>query len=252
MTTVPKQNLALIPRAPAVWIQTKGRDAGQPTPEFYRFIISLLGLAGGSADLTLEQLEDFVLTQREVSAPTPEFVDPVAYQMSARAPLSAPVMDEQLSAQRPAPLADASISTQLDYLLARRPNTLAALATPLPAPVSSIVGTVSTTSATPAIIATIAIPINTSVLAAVSVAARRTGGTAGSTGDAGGYQLQALIKNITGTLTIVNQTLTYNEGDQPAWTPAAAISGTNIQFQVTGAANNNIDWLLSGQSIGVA
>lgn len=55
-------NLNLVPRAPAIWFYTTGPQAGQPTPEFYRFIVSLLDLAGGSADFILQVLENYVLT----------------------------------------------------------------------------------------------------------------------------------------------------------------------------------------------
>lgn len=44
-----------------------GSLAGQPTREFYQFILSLLGLAGGSADLVLQDLENYVLTSRQLS-----------------------------------------------------------------------------------------------------------------------------------------------------------------------------------------
>lgn len=56
-------NLSLYPRPPSIWIYTTGDLAGQPTPEFFRFIAQLLGLSGGSAFLTLEDLEDYVITQ---------------------------------------------------------------------------------------------------------------------------------------------------------------------------------------------
>ena len=56
-------NLNLYPRPPSVWIYTTGSLAGQPTPEFFRFIASLLNLAGGSADFTIQVLEDYVMTQ---------------------------------------------------------------------------------------------------------------------------------------------------------------------------------------------
>lgn len=39
-----------------------GPSAGQPTPSFYRFILNLLSLGGGSSSLTLDDLEDLVMT----------------------------------------------------------------------------------------------------------------------------------------------------------------------------------------------
>jgi hypothetical protein len=57
------QNLNINPRPPGQWIEIGGPRRGQPTPEFYRFVVNLLNLAGANADLTIEELNDYVLTQ---------------------------------------------------------------------------------------------------------------------------------------------------------------------------------------------
>lgn len=57
------QNLNINPRPPGQWVEVAGTRAGQPTPEFYRFIVNLLGLAGGNANLTIDELNALVLTQ---------------------------------------------------------------------------------------------------------------------------------------------------------------------------------------------
>lgn len=44
-----------------------GKERGQPTPAFYRFIVNLLGLAGGSATLSIDELNAYVLTERSES-----------------------------------------------------------------------------------------------------------------------------------------------------------------------------------------
>lgn len=51
-------NLNLVPQQPARWI----KPDGTPTPEFYRFIVSLLSLAGGQASITLVELETLVVS----------------------------------------------------------------------------------------------------------------------------------------------------------------------------------------------
>lgn len=110
-------------------------------------------------------------------------------------------------------------------------------------------GTVTTNDATATTIATVAIATNSAVKFAADFAAFRTGGTSGTTGDSGGFRLQAFVKNIAGTVTIVNQVDSYTQSDQGTWTVTAAVSGTNIVFQVTGAANNTVDWAVSGQAV---
>lgn len=114
------------------------------------------------------------------------------------------------------------------------------------------VGTISTSNASATTVATVAIPTNTTVLFLLMITARRTGGSAGTTGDAAGYVLAGSAKNIAGTVTIVGQSLLFTAEDQAAWTAALAVSSTNILVQVTGAANNNIDWSVSGRTLGVA
>lgn len=101
--------------------------------------------------------------------------------------------------------------------------------------------TSTTTGAGAQTVVTYAIPTNTSVMLTASVQARRTGGAAGSAGDTAGYSFVSIAKNVAGTVTI-NVISANAFEDQAAWDAAFAVSGTNVQLNVTGATNNNINW----------
>lgn len=111
---------------------------------------------------------------------------------------------------------------------------------------------VATTNATATTIETIATTTDTSLLVDALVCGRRTGGAAGSAGDAAGYAISALAKNVAGTVTIVAQSITFTGESQAAWTVAFAVSGTSLLLQVTGAANNNVNWTASGRALEAA
>lgn len=113
-------------------------------------------------------------------------------------------------------------------------------------------GSVATTNATATTIETIPIATNTTTLITAFIVARRTGGTGGTTGDGAGYQLNGVVKNIAGTVTIIAQSLVFTGEDQAGWTADLAVSTTNILVRVTGAADNNINWTVSGQTLAVA
>lgn len=116
-----------------------------------------------------------------------------------------------------------------------------AVQTQLNARVPFTTATVSTTTATETTLETIATTSNTTLGIECKVAARRTGGTAGATGDAAYYILKARAKNISGTVTLSTVTSTEFE-DQSGWNADLSVSGTNVLLRVTGATNNNIDW----------
>lgn len=102
--------------------------------------------------------------------------------------------------------------------------------------------TVNTTDATLTTLASVAIPADSSVLLEVRVVGRRTGGAAGSAGDACCYVRTARFKNVTGTVTLHTLQSDYTSEDQAGWGVALTSSGTNALVRVTGAANNNITW----------
>jgi hypothetical protein len=111
----------------------------------------------------------------------------------------------------------------------------------------AVSGAVNTANATPTALLSVATTSNSAVVLDSLVLGRRTGGSAGSSGDCAAYILRALAKNVAGTLTIVAQSTTVIGESQAAWDVAAAVSTTTLQVKVTGAANNNVSWTLNGQ-----
>lgn len=103
--------------------------------------------------------------------------------------------------------------------------------------------TVSTTNGTITTIATITIPVGTTVLIEAKVAARRTGGSSGTDEDGAGYVIYAAYKNVTGTATEIGETAVFTAEDQAGWACAFSASGNTALLRVTGAANNNVDWM---------
>lgn len=113
-------------------------------------------------------------------------------------------------------------------------------------------GAATTANATPTTVATLAVAANSTVVVNVLVAARRTGGSAGSVGDSAGFALTVVAKNIAGTVTVLPTVVNCAYGDQLAWKVAAVASSANVLLQVTGAVNNNINWAFSGQQVTVS
>lgn len=89
----------------------------------------------------------------------------------------------------------------------------------------------------------VAIPENRTVYILGRAVARRTAGTAGSTGDSAAYVVQAAFKNISGTVSLVGSIDTnFSAEDQAGWNCGFAISGTEVVLVGAGAANNTITW----------
>lgn len=103
------------------------------------------------------------------------------------------------------------------------------------------VNTVSTTDATATTIQTIATTSNQVQLVKIKVLGYRTGGSAGTAGDSATFEHTLRIKNVAGTVTVVDNQTDYSSQDQ-TWTVTFTVSSTNVLVQVTGAVNNNIDW----------
>lgn len=116
----------------------------------------------------------------------------------------------------------------------------------------AFVGTVATTDATVTTASTTPTASNTTMLIDVRVAARRTGGASGATGDGAGYALTGVAKNIAGTVTIITQSAAFTGESQAGWDAVFSVSGVNILTRVTGAAGNNIDWSVAGRTLAVA
>lgn len=112
--------------------------------------------------------------------------------------------------------------------------------------------TVSTVDATVTTIATIAIPVSTTLMIDVRVVARRTGGLAGSTEDGGAYIVAAAYKNVAGVATEIGEGSLFSAEDQAGWAVTVTPSGSNALIQVTGAADNNISWKVSYKTFTVS
>ena len=102
--------------------------------------------------------------------------------------------------------------------------------------------TINTTNSTPVVMSSIAIPTDTTVLVEIRIVGKRTGGTAGTTGDSATYMRYAKVKNVGGTLTLGTINSVYTYEDQVIWDATLVINGTNLDIQIIGATNNNITW----------
>jgi len=104
---------------------------------------------------------------------------------------------------------------------------------------------VSTTNATVTTIASVAVPIDSVMMIKAKIVGKRTGGTAGSVGDSAVYERTARFKNISGTVTRHNLQSDYTSEDQGIFDGTIIVSSTNASIQVRGAANNNMDWIVT-------
>jgi hypothetical protein len=103
--------------------------------------------------------------------------------------------------------------------------------------------TVATTDATATTLATVATTTDTTMLLEARVTGRRTGGSAGTAGDAACYVRTARINNIAGTVTVSNLQSDYTSEQNSSWNATFTVSGTNVLVRVNGAANNNVTWV---------
>jgi hypothetical protein len=104
---------------------------------------------------------------------------------------------------------------------------------------------VSTTDATVTNLVTLSVPSGKSILVEARIIGARTGGSAGSAGDSATYVRTARFKNVGGTITIHNLQSDYTSEDQAAWNGSLVIDAGAAKVQVSGAANNNIDWTVT-------
>lgn len=101
----------------------------------------------------------------------------------------------------------------------------------------------TTTDATFTSIKSISVPNDSIVMIEARVKARKTGGTgAGSVGDGACYVRTIAVKNIGGTVSLVRRQSDFTAEDILGFNCQLAISGTNVQLQVKGSANNNVAW----------
>lgn len=134
-------------------------------------------------------------------------------------------------------------------------GTITEFGTSLPAIAKTATRTL-TTDATVTTAATYAIASGKSYTITVVVTARRTGGAAGAAGDSASYIIQAGIKDISGTATLMatagsNPLVTIIGEDQVGWDATIDVNSSNARVRVTGAVNNNITWDVAVQAVSV-
>lgn len=101
---------------------------------------------------------------------------------------------------------------------------------------------VATTDATVTTLHTFTIPASTTYMIKAMVAARRTGGAAGTAEDGASYEMLATYKNVAGTATLIGApTIVANE-DQAGWDCVFDVTGATARIRVTGAVDNSITW----------
>lgn len=104
--------------------------------------------------------------------------------------------------------------------------------------------TANSTDATITILAIIPITADYTYFVDAWVCARRTGGASGTANDGASYHRRGTYTTKAGTVTLMGavQVIGTDAEDQAAWDCTLAISSTNVQVRVTGAAGNNITW----------
>jgi hypothetical protein len=112
---------------------------------------------------------------------------------------------------------------------------------------------VTTTNATQTTIAIVTIPASTTVLLEAHIAARRTGGVAGTAEDGAGYVVRGTYKNVAGVSTLIGAVnADYTAEDQAGWDATFTVSGATVLIRVTGAVNNNVSWKVSYRYMSVS
>lgn len=115
---------------------------------------------------------------------------------------------------------------------------------PVATVINDITGsTVNTTNATSTTIQSVAIPTGTGLLIEARVTCRKTSGAgAGTTGDVNGYIRIVKAKNVAGVVTIGAINSSFTSEDIGVFNATFAVSGTNVNINVVGSANNNVTW----------
>ena len=106
----------------------------------------------------------------------------------------------------------------------------------------------ATTDATVTTLHSFTIPANTIVTIEITVTARRTGGSSGTSEDGAGYRRAATLQRIGGTATLIGSVAAlWTMESQAGWDCDIDVSSTTARVRVTGAANNNITWHLTAR-----
>jgi hypothetical protein len=109
--------------------------------------------------------------------------------------------------------------------------------------------TVSTTNGIATVIHSIPTESNKLYLVSLAVLGIRTGGSSGSVGDHAVYQYELYYKNIAGTVSIISFAGNVQSESQGAFDITFNTNGTNVEIKVTGASNNNMNWICNVRSL---
>jgi hypothetical protein len=119
---------------------------------------------------------------------------------------------------------------------------LRAVANPLGAGRSAGSASVNTTDDTATTLLTITLGTGEANVATAYVKAQRTGGSAGSAGDAAGYVLHVTAQNLAGTAEIIGQAAALTAEDVAGYNATFDADGATIRIRVTGVTDTNITW----------
>lgn len=109
-------------------------------------------------------------------------------------------------------------------------------------------GTIQTTNATVTTLYTFTIPDSTTFAIHANVTARRTGGSSGTAEDGAYYERVAAFKNVAGVAAQIGSTSTpVTLEDQAGWDVTFDVTGATARVRVTGAANNDVSWILTAK-----
>lgn len=104
-------------------------------------------------------------------------------------------------------------------------------------------GSVSTTDATLTTLKSLSIPTDSVVMIQAEIKGRKTGGAgSGAIGDGAAYVRTIAVKNVGGTVTVIKSQSDFTAEDINAFNCKFIVSGTSVNIQVQGSANNNVDW----------
>lgn len=102
-----------------------------------------------------------------------------------------------------------------------------------------------TTDATPAALHAFTVPASTATAAKISITANRTGGVSGTTGDSAYFEYTMLYRNISGDATLIGSIPIILMSSGLAWSVSFSPALDTVTINVTGAAGNNITWILN-------
>lgn len=113
-------------------------------------------------------------------------------------------------------------------------------------------GRVATTDATQTNLYTFTIPTGVTYSIEATVIAKRTGGSAGTTGDSLKWTFSGVLNNPSGTVGVVGTPNTNLQRNNSNWAVSTSVAGSTAIIKVTGVANNNISWQLLAKALNIS